>query len=400
MNNIEYKHFDIIFFDTPFAQLKRFCANVATQVKELRPTISMAAVVLVQAPKSMPIKMEDCPKELFDIFDSIILFDDIDDIDTFLNQTSPKFLFFGANRIPDLEIVLHAKKMGIKTYLLQHGLTFKGCCINEFTPHNSFLALKTADKVFNYLKILKRMSKYDKTPFFKVLKKVFLRRGDLQALAMKSYSIPLTCDKAFVLGEEWKDYYVQNFGYERDDLILMGSHDLDSFDESLKPEQAICYIANAVVEEGAVSRKEFLNFINYFSSLVKGKAKIYVKLHPLSDKTLYSSLGVDAIFVEKQGDLPPATIYVAHHSSLIGKSLYYSDQLIIWMFKSDKICFYGDYASAVCKTKKELAAALEKLSINTTTHEKKEKISALYYKNHNGAFKTCAEYLINFYLEK
>lgn len=397
MENINNnKKFDIIFFDTPFPQLNRFCANVAVEIRKIDPSITMAAVVLVQAPKSCPIRMDDCPDALREKFDDIYLYQDIKNIDVFLLSASPKLLFFGANRIPDLEIVLHAKKLGIKTYAFQHGLYYNGCCINEFNVHNSLLAMKTMDKVKNYLRILKRMSKYDKTPYLKVLRRVFLKKGELQSLAMRSFSVPLNCDKAFIIGNLWKKHYIEAFGYSEDQLYLIGSHDLDSFDVNAEIEPAICYIASTLVEEGSVSRKEFLRFIDALASTISKKTKLYIKLHPLSDRSLYNALNEhNVVFLDKQGELPPVSIYISNHSTLIGKSLYYSDQLLIWKFKSEKFCFYGDYAFAICKNKDELQNALNNVDINRSSHNKRAVISEMYYKNPIGAFKGCARIIIN-----
>lgn len=399
MNRIKNKEFDIIFFDTPFTQLNRFCANIARELRIINPTIKIAAVVLVQAPKSNPIRMKDCPHSLLDIFDDIYLYSDIQNIDNFLINSKPKFLFFGANRIPDLEIVLHAKKIGIKTFSFQHGLYFNGCCINEFNVHNSLLAMKTMDKVWNYLTTLQRMSKYDGTSFFRVLARIFLKRGDLQALAMKSFSVPLNCDEAFIIGNYWRDYYTNIFSYDNSQLVLVGSHDLDCFNENEKIEPAICYIASTLVEEGSVTKKEFLRFIDALSETINKNTKLYIKLHPLSDRSLYEALkNHNVVFLDKQGELPPVSVYISNHSTLIGKALYYSDQLIIWQFKSEKNCFYGDYASFVCKTKSDLQNAINKISITQITHEKKPLISNIYYKNPTGAFKACALHLNTFLL--
>lgn len=396
MNNNEYGCYDIIFFDSPFIQLERFCAKIATEIRKLDENIKMAAVVLVQAPKTTPIRMEDCPEGLKKKFDNLFLYDDIANIDYFLINTKPKLLFFGANRIPDLEIVLHAKKLGIKTCAFQHGLYYKGCCINEFNVHNSFLALRTSDKVFNYLRILRRMSTYDKTLYLKVLSRLFLRKGELQSLAMHSFSEPLTCDYAFVIGKEWEDYYHDVFKYNREKIVLMGAHDLDDFDEKIEPRPAICYIANTLVEEGTIRKKEFLEFIDILAASLDKNIPLYIKLHPMSDRTLYTALERENVyFLDKQGELPSTNVYIAHHSTLIGKAVYYSDQLILWQFPSEKNCFYKDYSFAVCRNVEELQDALGSVDYYHTTHEKKEKISRMYYKNPEGAYVFCAKFLVD-----
>ncbi len=385
-------YYDVIFFDTPFIQIKRFCAPVSKELKTLRPDLKTAVVALLAAPKSSPINVEDCPKEVLESFDKIFLFHEISDLDKFLIDTQVKVLFFAANRIPDMEIVLHAKRLGIKTMELQHGVFFRGCCINEFNTYNTIASIKIFDKVINYLKILKRMSKYDGSSYIKVLSKIFLKKGDLQALAVNAFSIPLRCDYLLIIGNYWINYYQKEYGYDPAVMCMVGDHDLDDFVEQNELEPAICYIANTLVEEGTIKRKEFIKFINILKNCIDKETKLYIKLHPLSDKSLYSPLkNHNVSFMTKAGELPAVSIYIGHRSTLIGRALYYSDQLIIWRFKSEIECFYADFATKVCMSEIELKNAFSLLDLNTQENTKKKQIENFYRRNIKGAFISSAE---------
>lgn len=385
------EHYDVIFFDTPFIQIKRFCAPVARELKNLRPDLKTAVVVLLAAPASSPIAIEDCPKELQDSFDKVFLYSEIGDLDKFLIDTQAKVLFFAANRIPDIEIVLHAKRLGIKTITLQHGVFFRGCCINEFTAYNAFASIKIFDKVINYLTILKRMSKYDHSAYLKVLSKVFLKKGDLQALAMNAFSIPLRCDYLLIIGEYWIDYYKEEYGYDPAVMRMVGDHDLDDLADQYELEPAICYIANTLVEEGTIKRKEFQKFIDIMANCIDKKTKLYVKLHPLSDKALYEPLeNHNVVFMSEAGELPAVSVYIGHRSTLIGRALFHSDQLILWRFKAEKECFYADFATKVCMSEQELKDAFSIVDLNRQENTKINQIEQIYQRNPRGVFSSCA----------
>lgn len=86
---------------------------------------------------------------------------------------------------------------------------------------------------------------------------------------------------------------------------------------------------------------------------------------------------------------------IARKFGAVGKALYYSDQLILWQFPSETNCFYENYASAVCKNKEELVFAFEECDFKATTHNKRDRISSMYYKNPIGAFAACARSILD-----
>jgi hypothetical protein len=129
---------------------------------------------------------------------------------------------------------------------------------------------------------------------------------------------------------------------------------------------------------------------------VDKKTKLYIKLHPRSNKELYDIFKEHNVEFIRNGMLPSVNVYVGHRSALLGRALYESDSLIIWRFACEEVCFYEQYATATCTKPEELKAALDSVDIHTHTNNKLDVISNVYWNNPEGSMKMAAR-LINDY---
>ena len=376
---------DILFFERTLADLKKFAFKISKELKQIDGTLKIGSVAV-----EMPGK--DDANEI----DCFIPRKDIKNIDIFLKEKGVKMMIFTQTRIPDMEFILHCKKLGIKTIMLQEGVMFDGMNINDVSVANAFAILRYLPKVVEYFHILWNMCKYDKTSFAIVVWHFLVLRKNVTLTIAKEFSEHLICDYIFTMGEYWDDYYITKHGYKKDQIRLIGDHDLDGFKPTNKNEEAICYIANVLVEDGTVKKKDFDVFLNAFADSVDEKTKIYIKLHPRSDKSLYDLLrGYNVTFIVN-GALPSVNVYVGHRSALLGRALYESDSLIIWRFACEEICFYEQYATATCTTPDELKKALRDVDLKVHSNYKLDTISKVYWNNPNGSMKYAA-LLINDY---
>ena len=64
-----------------------------------------------------------------------------------------------------------------------------------------------------------------------------------------------------------------------------------------------------------------INFMESFSKIVKDlNIKLYIKLHPRSDMSLYNMLPKETVYI-KEG-IPNTESYIGHYSSLIAKTVF------------------------------------------------------------------------------
>ncbi len=384
------ENIDILFFERPLVDLRKFAFKIAAYIKKINQELKLGAVCI-----ELPDKSEKTNIDYFYHRDSI------KNIDEFIRNHGVKEIVFTNYRIPDLEFILHAKKMGIKTIMLQEGVMFDGMNINDVTMSNIVTTVVSYfGKAVSYLNIVREMCRYDGKRFFPLILNLLKQRKNITHIIGKSFSIHLICDYVLTMGSYWEEYYTEQLGYPKENIRLIGDHDLDDFTVSPEKEPAICYIANVLVEDGTVRKKEFLQFLDTFAHNVDRKTKLYIKLHPRSDHELYAVFKEHNVeFLRETGALPSTTVYVGHRSALLGRALYESDNLIIWRFSNEEVCFYERFATAVCTTETELANALRSVDIHTSENKKKAEIESVFWKNPKGAISSAAEIIWYYYMD-
>ena len=131
------KRIDILFFERPIEDLKRYAFKIARFLKQLDKDISLASISL-----EMP-EAEACED-----VDYYFRRKDIKDIDIFLTGYRIMAIIFTNPRIPDMEMILHAHKLGIKTVMIQEGVIFEGANINDVSVSNFVSSLGFIPKIF------------------------------------------------------------------------------------------------------------------------------------------------------------------------------------------------------------------------------------------------------------
>ena len=164
-------------------------------------------------------------------------------------------------------------------------------------------------------------------------------------------------------------------------------------------EKAICYIATVLVEDGSRSKEEFTVFLEALSHTVDAETKVYLKLHPRSEESLYDLLKDHNVEIIRKGELPSTTTYIGHRSTLLARALYESDNLIIWKFPNEKEDFFEQFASYTVSSENELREALKKTDINTYTNFKRQQMEKVYWLNPKGAINSAAEMIYEYFEE-
>ena len=385
------RNVDILFFDKPYLNLLRFGNEIAGHIRALDSTISIGGMFCIDAPSSS----DEYAKTNFD---SVYIRKDVKAIDEFLISNEVKVIVFTIYRVCDMEVILHAKHLGIKTIMLQEGVIFDGTNIDGVTWKNILASFAFLPKVVWYLRTLKDMCKYDSQSYKRLIFGMRKVKTKLPIYIMKSFSVPLICDYVFIMGEHWREYFKTVQGYGDDKILLMGDHDMDGMDLSVKPEKAVCYVANVLVEDGTIQKDSFLEFVSTLADLLKDAPKVYVKLHPRSDESLFGALkSIDAIFLRSES-LPYCAAYIGHRSTLLGRALYITDNLILWRFPSEKVCFYENYATAVCSSRDEIAKAVGSIDYENVSNYKRARVSEMYLFVPDGSFHQVAQGIVS-YLE-
>lgn len=269
-----------------------------------------------------------------------------------IDYFSPDLLIVNAQRISDTNIVAYAKKKGIKSIMIQHGMY-----IPFMKRENSFFVKKIV-KTLKYLyyissisKIIGRKKKDVLVDFFNVFVKGSNYRNTIK------YHAELNTDYVLVYGDYWKEYHSNNFGYSLEQQYVIGYHELKRIKTITLAKfevNSICYIAQTLVEDGRMERKDFNKFSSILENLSK-KYKVYVKLHPRSDISLYENK--DLVLLEN--DIPNCQFYLGHYSSLLAIFAHLQGKLITWEFDSHPIPDYFSLISHKVFNEIDLTKALE-----------------------------------------
>jgi len=379
------KNIDILFFERPLVDLRKFAFKIAKELKLLNKDLKLGAIAL-----ELP-----GPEEQTDV-DYFYHRKEIKDIDSFLVSSGVNVIVFTQSRIPDLEFILHAKKLNIKTIMIQEGVMFDGMNINDVSASNMIAILGYIPKVISYLNILRRICVYDHRSFVKVIFHILKIKKNITIIIANSFSTFLIGDYVLTMGDYWDDYYTNKLGYASEQIRLIGDHDLDNFQSSNENEAAICYIANVLVEDGTVRKKDFDEFLKAFAEAVDKNTKLYIKLHPRSDQSLYDVFKDHKVEFIRIGKLPSVNLYVGHRSALLGRALYESDNLIIWRFVNEEFCFYERFATATCTNKEELIRSIKNVDITKRTNQKLEEIKKVYWNNPEGSIHSAARLIYDY----
>ena len=381
----------IVFFDTTWSQLLRFGSKLASLIKKSNPKVYTIGVVSEATPdddnrrNTAFDKVCDSPK------DKVIA-----DI---ITTERPDVLVVVQNTVQDQNVILRAKKAGAMVFVLQHGMLYVGASLNNFNVRELFAAFLNIKKTLWYLTILKHMCEYDSRSYLKLIKKIITERNDVARIVQNHFSVKLKGDYAMVIGEHWIDYYCEHYDYRREDVFLMGNHDVDGLELGKPLEDAICYIPSVHVEDGKVRESVFMKFVKALADSVDIHTKFYIKMHPRGNDNLYKEAfkNHNVAFI-RGSELPYVKTYIGHNSTLLAKALMLTDKVILWRFKEEKELFYMPWAYAVCDSSSELKEAVtDALSGKSRNADNKGELSKISYINPRGAFAYAAEKIMELY---
>lgn len=378
-----------LFFDTTWSQLLRVGNLVSKHMKESAEVQTYGLVFETSGKKFDPSKDVQS-------FDDYLVTTKIGEVERYIYEKKPDVVVFAQNTTPDLGAIYFSQKIGAKIVMMQHSLLYDGATLNNVRIGEIIAALKKTSKTFSYLNIMRVLCWKEKKSFAGLIAKIIKVKNDVTTTVQNYFNPPLRGECAFVIGQHWVDYYHDNYGYDKEKIYVMGNHDLDDLEE--RPiEHAICYIPSVHVEDGKVQKDVFDAYLKCLKEAIPEGVKMYIKLHPRSNKQLYVDvLGEENIIYLTGKDMPYVDTYIGHNSSLLLKALLISGKLILWGFKEEKDLFFEDFAYAVCHDGDTLKKAVASALAEEGTGRKND-IEKYSCRNPEGAFKYCANKLLELY---
>jgi len=280
-----------------------------------------------------------------------------------MQKINPHSLLVMAQRIPDNALIAIAHELKISTFKFQHGLYI------PFMKKDLKIILYKITKLlryFQYAIVVAKATKKSKLLILKEYISIFLRGKNICSTKLP---LPLiNAHTAFVYGQYWKEYHLNEFGYAYNQQIIVGYPDLMQLNEIQKEEQedAICYICQTLVEDDRLPREEMLKFIHLLKNSI-GKQTLYLKLHPRSDLSLYKVFE-NSTNIKMVKKFPNCKKYIGHYSSVLALSMYLTERIFLWKFNNhNEYPFYlVENAEILSDSEKELKIFLEDEKIQIT----------------------------------
>lgn len=330
---------NIAFFEVRLFGLTRYATWLANEISELNSDAKFYFFYEQQDLQDVSAVLEKMPKN-----SEIIKVESIssDNIMKLLESYNLDKLIVMAQRIPDSAIVSAAKKLGIETYMYQHGLYV------PFMKREANLFLNNIIKSVRYAQYAFAVAGLIGVSKIKILIsyiKIFIFGKNIMQLNLPVNKI--NTDWVLVYGEFWKKYHQDNYGYTQEQQIVVGAPDFADMpavaDAAHIEKRSVCYIAQSLVEDGRLNRAIMEKFLHDLSEIVeRNNLKLSIKLHPRSDLSLYEHFS-SSVEMSK-ADFPIANTYIGHYSSIIAKSTFYSNNILLVDFPEHEI---PDYIKAV-----------------------------------------------------
>lgn len=295
-------------------------------------------------------------------------------IETLFIDYPPNSLTTIGQRIPDMLMLSIFNINKIPTFIVQHGLWSDHLERLSIIP----LIISKFSKFILFGKYTKELCSIDGLPFIQTIFELY------NFFILDKFTIPnsqyiksnkLRASKAFIFDESWDDYYINKYGYNKDDLFYIGNPDflvIKNKDFNSK-EDAVCYLCQTIVEDGRYLFKDYENFLQVLLNTIVNKKKLYIKLHPRS-KIEYYDLFKPYENVVIGHDFPICKYYIGHYTSLLAVSKQITQNILIWSLKDHHMPqYFNQYASMIT----DQSTDIEKFIDGGITQKKSKKINAI-----------------------
>lgn len=375
----------ILFFELTDYSLLRFPRWISNEFQARNNNLSFVYIYLYKY-KNEIVELDKLPSN------SIIHFlnGNVNEMDEILIQYQDNsMLFTFALRPPEFYVINRAKHYGIASSIVQHGIFI------PFMKRELTFFIDEMKKMFFYFRSVCALSKKNNISLPPLLKEIYAIyiRGAKTISKSSFLSHHILPDTAFVYSEYWKEYFMQNYGFAKDQFKLTGSPDLQNYSiiAGEEKKEGICYICQTLVEDGRLSKDVFIKFINLLASTIKETDCFYIKSHPRTDLSLYKTLTERENTFLVKDVMPNCTKYIGHYSTLLMLPLNLPGDVFLWEFQGHVIPeYFSKTTNFVGNNEAHLENYLQTKNDNTSRKE----LLAYYFNIPNlNPYKSICEYI-------
>jgi hypothetical protein len=253
-------------------------------------------------------------------------------IEKFLKSEKPDCVVLCGYRVPDIVWLAVCNNLGIKTIYFQHGFDI------------SHVKRKIVSVLREYKKVVKYYIAILKLSFYLGVNPLIFSLDYMKFIAFGAdfkgslfEDVRLWPTKFFVYSGYYINFWKNKIGISEERIEVIGATDLMNVDETKcrNYEHSVCYLAQSFVEDGRITKPQFKKIIDQYRVLALAVDKLYIKLHPRSDLSLYNVLAdMDNVELIREY-FPYSSIYISHYSSTVFLARHLSNNVIIHNLPDD-----------------------------------------------------------------
>lgn len=277
-------------------------------------------------------------------------------IHTLVQKYPPSCFVTIGLRLPDMLLLTIFNKLNIPTFMIQHGLFVDH--LQRVSLHK--LAIIKFKKLLKYLLYSKQIAQEINQSYPIVLRelfKYFIAGSHNLPQLQKINTNKFISEYGLIFNRSWNKYYIDTYGYSLNQFSYIGNPDYELIKghSHQNEEKTIMYICQTLVEDGRYSKSNYLEFLQKFKTTFKDE-KIYLKLHPRSDRNLYK-IFEDIDNVEIGDEYKNSDVVLGHYSSLLKIASDFGKHVIVFELKGHEVPDY--YRQLVDRTYEKPTDALQ-----------------------------------------
>lgn len=383
------KKIRILFIDYSASGFKRYAKDIVLELSKLSPNYSFNAVY-----------MDGKDDTDLDCFDKIVSASAFRfNPSRILDYFKPDLIMVFAHRFFDYMFTIEARKRHILVCNFQHGFYMDNTVVSKFSPNAAVqLIKKKKNQIIIYTKCIYYMNHSISGLFLTIGD--LLRRQSLYGVVNKRFGKICNADISFVFGEYWKSYYMKQYKELHSEYHIVGYPELEGAVRKTKglfsnDLPIICYLAQTSVEDGVINTDDFNRFIEVLYNETCN-INLIIKLHPRSDKRLYSRLlSNQNVMIWDSDDFPIADCYIGHESTVVARALYISDKTMVCRLAKRRKSPYEKFTKYVCAKCDSFSDVLKTMINSSSRHRIPHGLEQYVFCNNKGAIKETASIIYN-----
>lgn len=386
---------DLLIVDYKSSGFKRYALSICKLLKGQNPRIKISVGYVEE---DVEIKSP--------YIDSCIHLAEYDfDANRIISEWHPKSILLFAHRFLEYMFTIEAHKADIMVFNFQHGFYMDSTVISSLSFNNLIMVFRKKWINFRiYLRCLFNICNKSRFVFAQRLID-FIKFKSIYKVMNNAYGESCNADISFIFGNYWKEFYIKQYLESHTEFVVMGYPELEGecvnvphgyFENENLP--IVCYLAQTSVEDGILKRTDFDAFLSSLQQSLD-KINLIIKMHPRSDKELYSSLlsppYAKHVRIWAEKEFPLTHAYIGHESTVVARALTLTNRVMVYRLKKDRISPFEKFTEYVSAANDEFNDIFKRMIESKLSLKNQDLDDFVYWNKGDGAIQETVDVVLN-----